>query len=263
MSNKTIIIIVSSILLLGIIFVTLGFVTSRGIQMNKHEIDKDFNIKFGHITDTHFDNRFERTDYDVLVDNINNEEVDVLLFTGDLFQVVSVDEELEDNVISLLNELEADYKIAVLGNHDYNSYSEARADVVRILEATGFTILINESIQYDINDSTYNFLGMSNYSSIIDEIDENAINFVLSHEPDTFEYVTDESIVAMFSGHSHGGQIRLPLIGDVYNVPGARIYNDHHYNVDGRDLYVSFGLGESMIRIRFYNKRQFEIYNYS
>lgn len=270
MSKKKIIIIGSSVILSGILFVVIGFLTSIGIQVNNYEIDKDYEITLGHITDTHFDNRFSRNDYDTLVDTINEQDIDVLMFTGDLFQAHSIESDIEDGIVDLLNELEADYKLAVLGNHDFSDFNQVRADVVRVLENSGFTILYNESIQYDINGSTYNFLGfddlmmgMSNYNGVINQIDENAINFVLSHEPDTFDVVTDENIVAMFSGHSHGGQIRLPIIGSILNVPGAKTYNEQHYTVNDKDLYVSFGLGESMIRVRFFNKRQFEIYNYS
>lgn len=271
MNKKRIIIVGAIVLLLGIAFVVVGFVTSSGIKVNKYEIDKDYEIDMAHITDTHFDNTFEREDYDVLVDTINSEEIDVLFFTGDLFQAHSITSEVEDNIVSMFNELEADYKLAVLGNHDFNGYDGVRTDVVRVLENSGFTILYNESVSYEINGFKYNFLGfddlmmgVSNYSGVLDEIDENAINFVLSHEPDTFNTVTDEHIEAMFSGHSHGGQIRLPVIGSLYHVPGAKIYNDNnHYEENGRDLYISFGLGESALKIRFYNKRQFEIYHYS
>ena len=270
MKRKKIMIIAASVVLLGIIFVIIGFLTSRGIQVNYHEIDKDFNLKMAHITDTHFDDRYVREDYDVMVNTINEEEVDLVIFTGDLFQVTSITETLQTNITALLSEITADYKLAVLGNHDYFGDSGFTSKVITILEDSGFTVLINESIEYEINDKTFNFIGfddlrmgVSNYSTVLEEIDENAINIVLSHEPDTFDYILNTDAIAMFSGHSHGGQVRLPIIGDIYNVPGAKKYNEEHYEIDGKDLYVSFGLGESMIRIRFYNKRQFEIYNYS
>ncbi len=260
----------SIVFLLGTLFIVIGFTTSVGIKVNHHELDRDFSIKLAQLTDTHFDNSFDENDYKFLVDTINNEDIDVLMFTGDLFQAHSINSDVEDNIMNLLSSLESKHKIAVLGNHDYFDILEVREDVVRVLEGSGFTILYNEAIQYDINGFKYNFLGLddlrkgdSNYSSIVQEVDESAINFVLSHEPDTFDTVKDEEIVAMFSGHSHGGQIRLPLIGDIINVPGAKVYNEHHYSINERDLYVSFGLGESMIPIRFFNKRQFEIFNYS
>ncbi|AIO18576.1 putative metallophosphoesterase [Candidatus Izimaplasma bacterium HR1] len=270
MNRKRILIIASSIILSGIIFVVVGFMTSQGIQVNYHEIDKDFDLKIAQFSDTHFDNKYVREDYNVMVDTVNDEEVDLLIFTGDMFQITDVSLELEESITSLLSEINADYKLAVLGNHDYFGSTTLTNRIITILEDSGFTVLINESITYVINDQTFNFIGFddlmmgdSNYSDVLGEVDENAINFVLSHEPDTFDSILNTDCVAMFSGHSHGGQIRLPIIGDIYNVEGARKYNDHHYEVDGKDLYISFGMGESVIRVRFYNRRQFEIYNYS
>lgn len=270
MMKKKLLILFCIVIVIGITFVGLGFLLSRGIQVNEHQIDEDFEIKIAHITDTHFDNDFDSNDYSKLVDTINSSDIEVLLFTGDLFQERSISLEVETKIIEMLTALNADYKLAVLGNHDYDEYSTVRADVMRVLENSGFTVLVNESVELDINNRTFKFLGFddlwngdSNYTEILKEIDESAINFILAHEPDTFNEVKDLNFHTMYSGHSHGGQIRLPIIGDLINVPGARIYNEHHYRENDKDLYVSFGLGESAIRIRFYNRRQFEIYDFS
>ena len=268
--NKKIVYIFSGVFFVGIVFFIIGIVTSLGIKVNYHEIDNGYAIKLSQITDTHFDDDFKRETYLKMIETINDSDIDVLMFTGDLFQVDEVSDALETDIISILSELEATNKIAVLGNHDYYHGDDFTEQVIRILESSGFTVLINEGIELIINEQTFHFYGLddymmgdTNYSVVLDEIDENAINFVLSHEPDTFDVVLDQNIEAMFSGHSHGGQIRLPIIGDIYNVPGAKKYNEHQYVIDDKTLFISFGLGESMIRFRFYNHRQFEIYNYS
>lgn len=253
-----------------IIFVITGVLLSRGIQINYHDINKGFDLKIAQITDTHFDDKFKRSDFDTLVDTIQSENPDVLLFTGDLFQVHEISDTLETSVTDFLSELDVKTKIAVLGNHDYYSGSEFTNQVITILENAGFIVLINKIHEVTINDTVYNFVGLddlswgnSNYKPILDQIDDNKFTFIVAHEPDTFATLKNYDFITMFSGHSHGGQIRLPLIGDIVNVPGARLYNEHYYNEDDRELYISFGLGESAIRVRFYNKRQFEIYTYS
>ncbi len=205
-----------------------------------------------------------------MVDTINDEEVDVVLFTGDLFEVSVISDELEDKIITYLSKIECIDKFAVLGNHDYSHGENFTAQVITILELSGFIVLQNDSRNRLINGEHYKFIGLddlmlgdSQYDPILETIDDQYTNIVLSHEPDTFDKVIDMDISAFFSGHSHGGQIRLPLIGDILNPPGAKKYNEHHYEFADKDLFISFGMGETIIKIRFFNHRQFEIYNYS
>ncbi len=247
-----------------------GIISSKNIVMNTHNLESDFNIKIAQISDTHFDEDYTLDEYQDIVTLINEQNPDIVFFTGDLFQVHEVSSELEGNIISLFEDIDCINKVAVLGNHDLRDGDELTNTVVRILESSGFTVLRNEFVDITINDEEYRFIGMddymegdNNYTTILNAIDDSYINIVLSHEPDTFDYVIDKNIEAMFCGHSHGGQIRLPIIGDIYNVPGAKKYNEHHYNINDKDLFISFGLGESVIKIRFFNHRQLEIYSYS
>lgn len=258
------------IVILGIAFVITGLVLSKGIEVNYHEIEEDFELNIAQITDTHFDNKYNKEDYETLFEDINNANPDVLLFTGDLFQVGVVSTSLEEDIIDFLKEFEADTKLAVLGNHDYYHGEDFTNQVIRILESAGFTVLFNELVEITVKNQVYNFVGLddlmqgdSYYTTVLKSIDAAIPTFIVAHEPDTFGNILQYDFITMFCGHSHGGQVRLPFIGDIVNVPGAKNYNEHHYNEEGKDLYVSFGLGESMIRIRFFNKRQAEIYTYS
>ena len=65
------------------------------------------------------------------------------------------------------------------------------------------------------------------------------------------------------AGHSHNGQIRLPIIGALYTPEGAREYYDEHYVIDGIDLYISSGIGVSLVNYRFWNRPSINFYRLS
>ena len=254
----------------GIIFGLYGYISSMRIVVNHHEVERGFSLKIAQISDTHFDDKFNEDKYMTIVDTINEEEVDVVFFTGDLFEINTISDELEEDIIRYLSKIDCIDKFAVLGNHDYSHGEDFTAQVVTILELSGFIILQNEYKDRVFNSDHFRFIGLddlmygdSNYIDILDNVDSEYINIVLSHEPDAFEDVINMDIVAMFAGHSHGGQVRLPFIGAIVTPPGATYYPEHHYEFEDKDLFVSFGIGENLIKVRFLNPRQYEIYNYS
>ena len=102
--------------------------------------------------------------------------------------------------------------------------------------------------------------GDIDYTEVLETSDDYDYNIVLSHEPDTFDTIKSYNIISVFSGHSHGGQVRLPFIGAIYNINGARVYKEHHHYLNGTHLYVNFGLGATIIPLRFYNPSVLDVY---
>lgn len=258
------------LIILVIMFGLYGYISSMRIVVNYHELDRDVNLKIAHISDTHFDAKFNEDNFMTIVDTINEENVDVVFFTGDLFEIGTISDSLEEDIIKYLSKIECIDKFAVLGNHDYSHGESYTAQVITILELSGFIVLQNEYRDRVFNSEHFRFIGLddlmlgdSNYDSILENVDEEYTTIILSHEPDTFEEVINMDILAMFSGHSHGGQVRLPLIGSIVNPPGATNYHNHHYKFEDKDLFVSYGIGETILKVRFLNQRQYEIYNYS
>ena len=66
----------------------------------------------------------------------------------------------------------------------------------------------------------------------------------------------------VLSGHSHLGQLRLPLFGAIYVPRGSKTYYDEHYKLDKADLYISGGLGTNTLKLRFFNKPSFNLYRF-
>ena len=83
---------------------------------------------------------------------------------------------------------------------------------------------------------------------------------MIAHEPDIYDNIKDKNIDLMLSGHSHNGQVRLPLIGSIIKINGAKKYYDPHYIFDNTELFISGGLGTSKYKFRFLNKPSFNFY---
>ena len=62
------------------------------------------------------------------------------------------------------------------------------------------------------------------------------------------------------SGHSHNGQVRLPVIGKIITPENAKKYYDPYYKIDNTHLYISGGIGNRTINLRFFNKPSFNLY---
>lgn len=73
---------------------------------------------------------------------------------------------------------------------------------------------------------------------------------VLMHEPGLFDRVAGHAPLAI-AGHTHGGQGRLPLWGPITLPPGSGPYEDGWYELAGSHMYVSRGIGTSVVRARF------------
>ena len=250
------------------VFFLFGLFNSYRIIVNKQEFDMNTDLKIVHISDTHFLNNMKLSTYEKMIDKVNDSNPDLIIFTGDVFTTHDLDDNLVENVTEFFKSFECENKYAVMGNHDY--YGDAEDTVKRILSDAEFNLLINQNVQVTVNDIDYNVIGLddlmkgnSNYSQILETTNNYDHNIVLSHEPDTFDSIHPYNVKYVFSGHSHGGQLRLPFIGDIYNVPGAKKYSQKQYTINDTMLFVSFGLGESVIPFRLFNNRSIEIYDYS
>ena len=79
---------------------------------------------------------------------------------------------------------------------------------------------------------------------------------LLSHRPELFEVYAENNMNVIFSGHAHGGQVRLPFIGGVI-APHQGLFPTYdaglYYATDDTTMVVSRGLGDSIIPLRINN----------
>ncbi len=201
------------------------------------------------LTDLHASPIVPRWWLDAAVNRANALAPDLILLGGDF---VDDHPRYVALVAAVLAPLRApDGVLGVLGNHDH--YVDAEA-VRRALHAAGVTELYNAATHVVRNGARLAVCGVGDlemdaidFAAAVRDVRPDEPRIVLSHNPDVFAYWPDDvRCDLMLSGHTHGGQAYLPLLGPPF-VPsqfGFR-YLKGLYAHGGRRLYVSRGIGAS------------------
>lgn len=207
-------------------------------------------------SDIHLDHYFDTEDLKQVVDVIAKESPDMICFTGDLVEDRT---RSLSGAIQVLSQLQAPLgKYAVLGNHDYRSGEQS---VVRsALSAAGFEVLDNRNVRVDKEGSTLYvagvddvLFGVPDLSRALYGVPHEKTVILLAHEPDFADEAASYPIHLQLSGHSHGGQVRLPIVGHVLTPILARKYVQGLYEVGPNKmlLYTNRGVGTTQLPIRF------------
>lgn len=144
---------------------------------------------------------------------------------------------------------------AVLGNHDYSTDPEFVADALR---SHGITVLRNSSSVFEKEGGKLSLLGLNDAVESAADIHQAMADIpledpkiVLVHEPDIADYTSQFGIDVQFSGHSHGGQIRIPGVRPMWLPPLAHKYYRGYYRVRRLQLYTNQGIGTVGMPFRF------------
>lgn len=214
-------------------------------------------LRIVHISDIHYGFYYGADELKKLADAINELRPDLLALTGDLF-----DKEAEPYAIEcepLMKRLAAPLgKFAVLGNHDYHNKPDR---IVQLYEASGFELLRNRNKVLNVRGHRLQIAGLDDMlygepdlPAAFAGLDPDAFTLLLAHEPDFAERTGPYPADLQLSGHSHGGQVRLPWIGAVHTPPGGKKYVQGLYRLAGereRYVYTNRGIGTTHLPIRF------------
>ena len=194
-----------------------------------------------------------------VVQAVNRQQPDILLFTGDLYENYASYRD-DEALISLLSQMDAKYgKFAIWGNRDYGGGAVRKYK--SILSQSGFTLLTNASVSIPVSDTDTVFLaglddallGQPDITPILEQLsgDENTYTILMTHEPDTAEQYAQMGFDLIVSGHSHGGQVKIPFFPTITTHLAER-YIDGLYSLNEQtQLYVNSGIGTSRIPVRF------------
>ena len=222
------------------------------------------NYRILNISDVHLGQWINPEYLDNLVDYINTLNYDLIVLTGDYFSY-----NLEDYYKSLessFKKLKApDGKFGVLGNHDH--WMDA-GRVREIFENSDIRDLSNDVAVLKKGDDRLNLAGVDsctvcadNLDEVLAKLDEDAPAILLAHEPDfARESSQTGRIDLQISGHSHGGQLIIPIFETTpFRGPNSTRYPVGLYKVGEMTQYTSKGLGTNSFRIRINCKPEITI----
>ena len=145
--------------------------------------------------------------------------------------------------------------LAVLGNHDYSN--DARRLTAQF-ERRGIQVLVNDAARISTASGDVWIVGIDDAMLSTPDLERafravtrDAPAIVLWHEPDLAHQAARFGPLIQLSGHSHGGQIRLPMIGHIAAPSGGRRYVAGMHSVDGMRVYTSRGVGVYRPPVRF------------
>ncbi len=213
-------------------------------------------LRVGLMSDLHFRPGDDDALLTKAVARASAENLDLIALTGDY---MSSDPKVISPMLEILGGLTARHGVfAVAGNHD-----GWRGSVPRIrhqFETAGFSFLRNQNTRVHHRGETlaiagtdFVWLGAPDPAATLQGIPAAAPVLALVHEPDYFDVLRAHRPIALqLSGHTHGGQCRVPLVGYApRKVNFGRIYIDGHHVHDDSNLFVTRGIGTVGPRVRF------------
>ncbi len=247
------------------------FITTNRIKITNVEITfKNLPIGFDNytivqISDVHLGSRpSDKKFYKNVVDKINFENPDIVVFTGDIVNNFASEMAGFDTVFLRIKAKNG--KFAVLGNHDYGDYtvwnsSQAKLEnliqIKKSFAEFGFRLLNNESIILKNRLDSIELLGVENFSkkehksyanlqNALKKSYNNSFKILLSHNPEHWEQeiLPQTNIDLTLSGHTHAAQMGMQVNGKVYS-PAVFLYKQYSglYVKENQKIYVSRGIG--------------------
>jgi len=210
--------------------------------------------KIVHITDLHLKSYGEREEK--ILNIIRKIKPDIIVVTGDLIE----DKQYIDIALKFMEKLtEIAPTYFVFGNWDHMSGISIPLYRTKLVQRH-VIVLINQNVKL-IRGSEYIYLiGVDDPHTFNDNLDKalenisgDTVKILLAHSPEIIDKAVEKNIDLVLVGHTHGGQIRLPIIGPLYMpLPSKyRKYDMGMFKIKNTIMYVNRGIGTTFIPIRF------------
>ncbi len=274
--KKKIIISLVIIVLLSLVAYYLYYENNM-LQVSNYVITSDRipeefnNYKIVQISDFH--NTKSKKLHNSLVKEISGIKPNIIVITGDLIDANRTDIDTAINLIKEIKDVAPIYYVT--GNHEagITSYDKLKEELVN----NNVTILDGKNVVIENKDSIINLIGLDDpafngdpyrddKTTIKDELkaityDKNEFTILLSHRPELIDTYAEEKFDLVISGHAHGGQIRIPLIGGLVapNQGFLPKYTSGIYEKNDTKMVVSRGIGNSIIPFRINNRPELVI----
>lgn len=195
------------------------------------------------------------TDNEELVEKVRGLSPDVILIAGDMVNKDDPNTEIAVTLCRQLTEIAPVYY--GIGNHEGNMIYESGIRIDGELRDVGVTVLINESVDTEINGTPVSVgsvgtstLDYDEYSAefVSEFVQKDEFKILIAHCPDLYyEKMADVNIDLGVCGHYHGGQIQLPVLGGLFSYDHGLFpkYCNGMFQLTNSTIFVSRGLGNS------------------
>lgn len=258
-----------SVFLIAAIYLIWG---NNSITVSEHSVElQNLPPEFGgyrivHLSDFHNKNFGSR-----LCGKIEALSPDIIVVTGDIIDFYSTNVSIAAEFIESIRSIAPIYYVT--GNHESRmpeEYESLRA----VMEEAGVTVLDGKTVVIEKNGAEICLAGIDDPNFFGSEIlGENEILFnqtlaalqkqagervgiLLSHRPEKLDAYAECGFDLVFSGHAHGGQVRLPFVGGLF-APAQGFFPEYTqgiYESGNTQMIVSRGLGNSLFPLRIFNR---------
>ena len=269
-----------------IIIISLGFyfhyenttLKVTNYEVTSQKLSNEFNdYKIIQISDFHNTRNKKLTDS--IINEIKEQKPDIIVLTGDIVDPETSHMEASFDFIKRINDYATIYYVAGNQESGLDDYYSTRKELIDC----GVIVLDNEKRVIEKNGAKINILGIldpymvnGNNKKLNKEFkdkdiieaeiknlkyNEDEFNILLSHRPEVFNLYVESKMDLVFTGHAHGGQIRLPFIGGLY-APHQGLfpkYTSGTFKKDNTTMVVSRGIGGSKFPFRINNRPELVI----
>lgn len=228
----------------------------------KLKLNESFTImQLSDYHDKHFSN-----DNSILLRYIKENNPDIITITGDYIDTPTSNFK---NVYGLLDKIkEINPNIYFIsGNHEW--FNKNHFVFINGLKERNIALLNNSNTVLKKGDLIINLCGVDDYftkhsdiTKALTNVDTKNFTILLSHDPKIVDILNNTNIDLILSGHTHGGQIRVPFIGGLVSPDEGlfpKLDKGIYHFPDGKALYIDSGLGTVILPFRFLDESQMSL----
>ncbi len=207
-----------------------------------------------------------------LIDKIVETNPDIIVITGDIIDSYKTDVLVAANLVEKIVEIAPTYYVT--GNHEFSQYEDFK-ELEKIMEDLGVHILRDRAEYIELNGQKIQLIGIDsniyknggfyvpgtdnvNIRNILKDLkDDSVYSILLAHRPELFNIYVEKEIDLALTGHAHGGQFRIPVLGGLKapNQEGYFPKYDSGKFMEGEStMIISRGLGNGQIPVRVNNQ---------
>lgn len=242
-----------------------NWIEINSLQLKLPNLASEFNgYRIVQISDIHRDKWMSTRRLQRIVRLVNQQKPDLVAITGDLV-TRNLPHLIPSLTFSLTHLLPKDKTVAVLGNHDYENDTQK---IIQALQKSNIVHLGNAVYTLKRGNTMLHIAGVDDVQMgkgrldlVMQQLPKEGTAVLLVHEPD---FATVSAATGRFdlqlSGHSHGGQVRLPFMEPPILPPWGKKYYLGEYQLGNMFLYTNRGLGMTGLHLRLFARPEITVF---